>query len=81
MCFITSLSLVDLGAVAVTLFVRGAGARDCSLQRSFFSTHLCPHSPLAELPVVIGAAPLYFKKLVRGLIYKIQICHTDNVDF
>lgn len=66
----------EAGAVAV-MFLQGAAAQGCSLQCS----GVVPPALLTELPVAIGTAPLYFTKLVRGLIYKTQICHTGNVDF
>lgn len=76
-----SLSLVTSGVLAVTFSCVGrqgwCSGPLCALL--FFKQELLP--PLPALHVVIGTDPLYFKKLGRGLIYKIQICHTDNVDF
>lgn len=52
---------------------RRAGAAPlCTLLCS--DTHSCSEA-------VVGMDPLCFKKLVRDLIYKTQICHADNVDF
>lgn len=70
-----------IGHVAVTFSCVGrqgwCSGPLCALL--FFKYVLLP--PLPVLHVVIGTDPLCFKKLGRGLIYKIQICHTDNVDF